>query len=479
MTVCELSFRHPEPRFGVLFFARALPRSSTATIFRPYDAPTRGILRRNREIRVSEQNTNTEKSRHNGNDRPIPPLRPVETLPFEEDGREFILLRDPLGFSEKMIAVAREATPLLGLMNGQLTGDELIHQFRELTGADVDSEQLDALVDMLEDAKLLQSETFLAHRERLETEFRERKTRDATLAGGGYPDDPDELKRYLDVLLDTPVDEDVEPEIPAPGKRLRGLMLPHIDFHRGGETYGRGYRAARAFIDELPDPLLVGVIGVSHYGGNFPIVATSKDFLTPLGALQSDKKALEILRDELGDAPFVEEWAHKNEHSVELQVVWLQHLLEGRNATLLPLTAGILAPGPDGTPASDPRVAKSLSALRRIENEHEGGVLWVASVDLAHMGPNFGEERPVDARMRADVAKYDQQALDAVRSGDAEAWWSSLMADDNARRICGLNTTYLWLKLLEGTQGVLIDYQQAISDDNQLMVSFAAGLQQA
>lgn len=409
---------------------------------------------------------------------PVPALRPVETFPFEDNGQQYLLLRDPLGFSDKTIAVALGIAPLLSLMDGYRTIEEITREFEQRSGIPVNTEELAAMIDLLRDSGLLETPEFQKRRVQMEEEYRALTIRPAALAGISYPDDPKELSGFLDELLATPPDEDREAEKPAPGKMLRGIILPHIDFVRGGVTYGRGYRETLAMIDELPDPLLIGIVGVAHQGAGYPIVAASKDFETPHGAQVSDKAALQVLRERLGDRPFLSEWAHRSEHSVELQVVWLQHLLKGRKVTILPIVAGILSPTASGTPRSDEDVEAVIATMKEIEKKHDGPVLWLASVDFAHVGPYFGDSGNVDDRTRTDVARYDMEALQAVKSADADGWWRSVMKDDNKRRVCGLNAVYLVLRLLEGTKGAVIDYQQAIAPDDSQMVSFAAAILQ-
>ncbi|MFH0883852.1 MAG: AmmeMemoRadiSam system protein B [bacterium] len=409
---------------------------------------------------------------------PIPALRPVETFPFEENGQQYLILRDPQGFTDKAIAVALGAAPLLSLIDGSRTAAEIANEFENKTGIPVNIEELEAVIQLLRDSHMLETPQFHQLRMRMEEDYRKLKTRPPALAGTGYPDDADELAAFFDGLLASPPDDDREAEFSAPGKMLRGLILPHIDFARGGMTYGRGYREILSLIDDLRDPILLGIIGVAHQGAGYPLVAASKDFETPFGALKSDTNALQVLRERLGEKPFINEWAHRSEHSVELQIVWLQHLLKGRKVTLLPLVAGILSPSASGTPRDDQDVEQVIAALKEIEESHEGSVIWVASVDFAHTGPYFGDSSEVNDRIRTDIARYDLEALQAVKSADADGWWRSIMKDDNKRRICGLNATYLVLRLLEGSKGVVVDYQQFVSPDANQMVSYAAAILQ-
>ena len=410
-------------------------------------------------------------------DTPIPRLRLVETIPMQHEGNQYIVLRDPQGFSDSMIAVAPEALPILAMFDGQRSASEIGKEISEITGNLFNPEQITAMVDVLDNAHLLDNRTFIEHRLQVEEAFKKQQTREASLAGGGYPEKPDDLRVFLDDLLSTDPPVDFEPEKLNNSASLSGILLPHIDYHRGGKSYGRTYKT---FLQHLPHeeegPLLVGVIGVAHQGALSPIVACDKDFETPLGPLSVDKDSIAVLREKLGDAPFREEWVHKAEHSVELQAVWLKHLLGERQIAFLPLLAGLFENPDHGANGSGVSVAECLQALRMIEEKHHGPVIWIASVDFAHVGPQFGDESVVDDELIRHVEERDMEALNAIRACDAEAWWASVMEDDNARRVCGLNATYLILELLKGSKGVVLDYDKALSPDRQLMVSFAAAL---
>lgn len=410
-------------------------------------------------------------------DDPIPPLRYVETIPVQQNGDRYIVLRDPQGYSDSLIAVAPEAMPILAMFDGQRTLKDITVEVEQATGGHLDESQLLSMVQMLDGARLLANASFEEHRLQAEKDFRAQTLRHSSLAGGGYPENARELEAFLDQLLAAPPAEDFEPEPVQPGHPVKGILLPHIDFQRGGQTYGRAYRE---LIRHLPPaeegPLLVVVIGVAHQGALSPVVATAKDFVTPLGQFPCDEKAVKLLEERLGESVFREEWVHKSEHSVELQVVWLQHLLKDRKVTFLPLLAGILDESSDGSPAGVPSIEEVVDVLRELEHVHDGPVLWLASVDFAHVGPNFGDANPVAESMVSQVERRDMEALSAVRGADAEAWWRSLSEDDNARRVCGMNATYLTLRLLEGMKTSIIDYDHAISPQNDQMVSFASAL---
>ncbi len=407
----------------------------------------------------------------------IPPLRPVETIPVKQDGEDFLVLRDPMGLSDGMIAVAVGAIPILARLDGEHNARQITEIVERDHGLSVDPDQVVSMVEMLENAHLLQSETFLEHLGELEEQYRSISVREPVLVDGGCPNDPAELTAYLRLLEQSPPPEDFAPAIPIKGRRLRGFLAPHIDYQRGGKSYGRLYKQLSALLPDPSDgPILIVLIGVAHNGAVEPIVTTRKDFRTPFGDFPFDRNAVQILEEQLGDPAFREELVHKSEHSVEIQIPWLQNMLQDRDVTFLPLLAGILDAPADDSPGFTKKVRDVVSALKAVEEAHPGPVLYVASVDFAHVGPAFGDEDEINDKICSRVERKDMRALKAVESVDAKRWWSELMDDDNSRRVCGINATYLTLSMLNDCKGLILDYQQSVSKDRSTLVSYATAV---
>jgi AmmeMemoRadiSam system protein B len=98
--------------------------------------------------------------------------------------------------------------------------------------------------------------------------------------------------------------------------------------------------------------------------------------------------------------------------------------------------------------------------------------VYVAGIDLAHVGPRFGDP-PLDERTRKEVEEKDRAALAAAERGDAEGWFQAIAAHDDSTRICGLAPTYMLLRASEPGPGRLLHYQQSDESDGS-MVSVAA-----
>src|SRR5262249_47895214 len=121
------------------------------------------------------------------------------------------------------------------------------------------------------------------------------------------------------------------------GTRLRGVLSPHIDFHRGGPVYTWSYRE----VVERCDADVFVILGVAHQYFRNRFALTRKSFQTPLGLAPTDCEYVEQLATVAGDQLFDDELAHRTEHSIEFQVVFLQYVLGGRrNFSIVPILVG-------------------------------------------------------------------------------------------------------------------------------------------
>jgi predicted class III extradiol MEMO1 family dioxygenase len=101
-------------------------------------------------------------------------------------------------------------------------------------------------------------------------------------------------------------------------------------------------------------------------------------------------------------------------------------------------------------------VLREVMAARR--------TLVVAAADLAHVGPAFGDPRPLDLAARAALQAADEALLATVVAGDAGAFFRTIQAEGDRRRVCGLPPIYLTLRLLEGAEGIQVGYERCPAD---------------
>ena len=389
-----------------------------------------------------------------------PRLRAVEAFPVQHEGQRCIALRDPAGFTDQIAVLPGPLLDLVSLFDGEHPVEGIREILRRRHGEAPSVEQINALVDRLDDAGFLDSERFRARRRAIDDAFRRSPVRPPAHAGGAYAGEPAALREQIAGFF---AHVEGPGAVAAPPGRQAGtlsaLIAPHIDFHRGGPTYGSAYQE----VLDRSDADLYVILGTCHAGMSDPFAVTLKPYDTPLGPAAVDRDFYEALARRAGQDLLASEPAHRAEHSIEFQAVMLQSLLGGRRPfTILPVLASYLneAVWAGTEPEADPRVPRFLDALRETVAASSRRVCLVAGVDLAHVGPRFGDPDPNTEASLAIVEREDRVMLESVVAGDARGFFAQVAADRDARRICGLSPIYSLLRILPEAPGRLIEYRQ-------------------
>jgi AmmeMemoRadiSam system protein B len=156
------------------------------------------------------------------------------------------------------------------------------------------------------------------------------KIRPPAVAGRFYPADPEELRRLVNALL--------AQAVPADGPAPKAIIAPHAGYLYSGPIAASAYAQLARARDVARRVIL---LGPSHYVALEGLAVPSAEaFATPLGIVPLDLEAIEQARS----LPQVQEnnEAHAQEHALEVQLPFLQTVLE--SFTLVPLAVGEAAP---------------------------------------------------------------------------------------------------------------------------------------
>lgn len=396
-----------------------------------------------------------------------PHLRSVEAFPLEHGGRRLVALRDPAGIAERVVSVPVEAVSLLALCDGQHTLEDLVAAHLGETGILLARHEVEHLLETLDREHFLDSPAFARRRAAAVEAYRAAPHRAAAHAGISYPADPARLAARLAALEAEAGDGAVEG---PPGADLVALVAPHIDLRVGGATYVPAYRALAA----AGGADLAVVVGVGHGGIPGLFAATMLDFATPLGVMRTDRTFVSELSAAFGEDLTAEELVHRSDHTVEFQVVFLQRVLGG-SCRIVPLLASFGYEAAEGAAAG--RIARFAAALaetvdrRRARGER---LVLVASADLAHVGPRYGDPEPFDRPALDEVERADRGLLEAVAAGDAGAFLGRVAADGDRYRVCGFSPIYTALRTVPARQGRLLAYGRGPTDGDGSICSYAS-----
>ena len=395
----------------------------------------------------------------------LPPLRKdLEFFPLQHGGKPYVLIKDHLGLVQEGKAVELPLYQLMMLFDGGLTLKDLqILLMKQQGGLLVGSDEIKRLVDQLDASFLLESDRFVRSREQIVEQFTTSQNRPCFLSGHGYPSEPDELRKKLDEIVSS------NPPAPDPG-RIVALVSPHIDLSVGAKAYGSTYQFLR-----YTSPSTVVILGIGHHLATGLFCLTEKDFETPLGTVKTNKPLVRKLKDGGGDVFAPNDFSHRSEHSVEFQVLFLQHLLKQNSFAIVPVLCGSLQAGlPEyGREAYRRKTGPFLEMLKQTLSSKGNEALLVAGVDLSHTGPKFGHDQAARSLEHLSEA-HDRVLLKHLTSLDADKVWEESRRVKDRYNVCGFAALACLLEVLTDSRGQVQHYEIWHEDATRSAVSFAS-----
>ncbi len=245
--------------------------------------------------------------------------------------------------------------------------------------------------------------------------MREPPGRVPAVAGQFYAADGAELARQVEACF---LDRRGPGELPlrhrSPGRSLRAAVVPHAGYPYSGPIAAHAY--ARIATEAVPGTVLV--LGVDHYGLGTGPALSDRNWETPLGPTAVDHELVRALTR----APItVQEAAHAREHSIEVQLPFLEYALPRPRFVALQVP---FAPYDE--------LVRAAEAVRRAIEGRD--VLLLASTDLSHYVPV------------ATADRLDHLAIEAILARDARRLYDTVLAEDIS--MCGIAPTTVLLAAL-------------------------------
>ena len=396
----------------------------------------------------------------------LPRLRmTLDFIPSPFEDKPGLVIRDPFHFSDATLIVPPPLIECLEFFDGEHSALDLRAHLVRITG-DLQAGDLENnLLSALSTAGFLEDEIFAQRRAEVEGAFANAPFREPTHAGTGYPSDPVELRATLVGYLNGA-------NANGSGQnRTLAIAAPHVSPFGGVEAYRAAYSALRPADAERTFVIL----GTSHYGHPERLGLTRKPFVTPYGETITDTSLVDELERKLGPAALIEDYCHAIEHSIEFQVIFLQHLF-GPRTRVLPLLCGsyLRSVYEGGAPEDDENVRRILGTMGDIAARENSKLLWVLGVDMAHMGQRYGDRLTAIAGRdeMAEVEQRDRVRIQRMEAGDARGFWDLVQQNHDDLKWCGSAPIYTFLKAVPQARGELLGYQQWNIDEASV-VSFA------
>ena len=217
-------------------------------------------------------------------------------------------------------------------------------------------------------------------------------------AGSWYPGEADALRGRIRQLASEAADTQLDPQ----HGRLRALIVPHAGYDYSGSTAAAGYKLLKG-----KKYRRVVVIGAAHYKDVPGMSVLDVDaYQTPLGKVELDRAAI----DQMHRSPLVmsHPYAHDREHSIEMQLPFLQAMLEP-GWKLVPILIGDLTR------------LQYQQAGRLVGKLLDEDTLLVISGDFIHYGPGYDfEPFPHDEETAQRIAHLDKGIVEHIRNIDPD-----------------------------------------------------------
>lgn len=400
-----------------------------------------------------------------------PRLVGVDIVPFEYQGESYYRLSSREGLSDEWLMVPQSYGPVLHLLDGRHGFARIQSRLASESGYSVTTSFLTRLVNQLDQTYLLDTARYRRRKQEVLDAFQRASVREPSHAGGAYPREPENLRLTMQAMFEH-ADGPGKPRRNVRTNGLRGILSPHIDFHRGGNAFAWGFKE----LAERSHATLFVVLGTSHYSLE-RFILSKKDYQTPLGVAKTDVAFVERVANAYGPACYSDELAIRPEHSIEFQVLFLQYLFEGvRDFSIAPLLVGSFHDAVET--GKDPRelddIRRMANALREAERASGKEVCYISSGDLAHIGMKFGDPWLVDDK-RSEWCRYeDKSLLGHIETADPRRLHASILRERDRRRICGYPPTYMMLEAAAPKRGRTLHYRQFVDPKGFEIVSFAS-----
>jgi len=231
-------------------------------------------------------------------------------------------------------------------------------------------------------------------------------------------------------------------------KRILGMISPHAGYQFSGPCAAWAYKEVAEA--EIPETFIL--LGPNHsYPGDEELIFNlDQDWQTPLGKIQLDKELGKKLLEKL---PFATNNPiyHSNEHSIEVQLPFLQYATRDKlnDLKILPIMVNFL----------DLEHAK---AFAKALTELTTNITIIASSDFTHYGPIYGYT-PFTTKTKDKLHNQDTKAINYIRRLDSKSFLKFIKKTDTT--ICGASPVIYLLETLK-----LLD-----SKTNRLLIYYTSG----
>ena len=227
-----------------------------------------------------------------------------------------------------------------------------------------------------------------------------RKIREPVVSGQFYESDEKKLIQSIEqCFLDTRGPGRIPSVIKEKKEDVKGVVVPHAGYVFSGPIAAFSYYelAAHGFADTFI------ILGPNHTGmGSGVSIMTQGEWKTPLGVVPINEDLANRIAEGVID---IDETAHLYEHSIEVQLPFLQFIAKGKKFDFIPICMGL----------QDYETSKETGEIISREIKKTGKkVVVIASSDFSHVGFNYMSTPPSGLNVDEYTRKQDEKALEKI-----------------------------------------------------------------
>lgn len=246
--------------------------------------------------------------------------------------------------------------------------------------------------------------------------------REPAVAGQFYAGEPEALESQIAGVFGHEIGPGEPPTAGSGTPSIRAIVSPHAGYPYSGPVAAHGYRALAE--DGRPDVAVI--VGPNHSGLGETVAVTDADhWETPLGSVPVHTDMRERILHE-GDRIVADDQTHVGEHSIEVQVPFLQFIYPDP-VPILPVAMS----------RQDRPVAAELgSVIGRVLADFDGNAVLIASTDFSHYVPHEMAER------------VDRLAIERIEALDPDGLYGTISAENIS--MCGYGPTAVGIDVAAG-----------------------------
>lgn len=270
------------------------------------------------------------------------------------------------------------------------------------------------------------------------------KLRKPAVSGQFYDSSKDNLKKRIEeCFLDNRGPMSL-PKITQGNKKIKGILVPHAGYVYSGAIAAHSYKflANNGFANTFI------ILGPNHTGtGSGVSVMTEGSWLTPLGTVPINEKLSRQLCKGIIDK---DENAHMYEHSIEVQLPFLQFTSDNKKFDFVPICMAMQ----DFDTATE--IGEIVADAIKKTNEK---IVIVASTDFTHAGFNYMTMPPEGMRVDEYAKKQDKLAIEQILNMNPEGLINTVHEKNIS--MCGYGPVAVMIiasKILGASKAELLKY---------------------